>query len=130
MAKVPRNFKLLEELERGEKAIGDRTVSFGLADGGEDIYMSNWNGTIIGPPHSVHENRIYSLQIHCGPQYPDSPPVFKFVSRINLPCVDANGNVLGAKLGCLSQWKAQYGIETVLQELRRYVYPIQCRSPY
>ena len=68
--------------------------------------MSNWNGTILGPPHvsqaktgkgfavaniptkSAHENRIYSLNIHCGENYPDAPPTVQFVSKINLPCVD------------------------------------------
>ncbi|KAJ5221719.1 ubiquitin-conjugating enzyme/RWD-like protein [Penicillium citrinum] len=73
-AKVPRNFRLLEELEKGEKGLGAEACSYGLADG-EDMMMSNWNGTILGPPHSVHENRIYSVNIHCGPDYPDNPPI-------------------------------------------------------
>ncbi|KAI4120234.1 MAG: hypothetical protein LQ341_007570, partial [Variospora aurantia] len=37
---------------------------------------------------SAHENRIYSLNIHCGDEYPDVPPTVQFISKINLPCVD------------------------------------------
>ncbi|KAF7118196.1 hypothetical protein CNMCM5793_007597 [Aspergillus hiratsukae] len=121
-AKIPRNFRLLEELEKGEKGLGAEACSYGLADG-EDMMMSNWNGTILGPPHSVHENRIYSVQIHCGPDYPDNPPTIQFISRVNIPCVDQRtGKVDPAKLPCLAQWKREYTMETILLEIRRRVF--------
>ncbi|EXF85281.1 SPFH domain/Band 7 family protein [Colletotrichum fioriniae PJ7] len=120
-AKVPRNFRLLEELEKGEKGLGAEACSYGLNDA-EDLLMSDWNGTILGPPHSVHENRIYSLKMHCGPNYPDEPPTIQFVSQVNLPCVNSrNGVVDPRQLPCLANWKRDNTMETILIELRRYM---------
>ncbi|KAK6455382.1 ubiquitin-conjugating enzyme/RWD-like protein [Scheffersomyces xylosifermentans] len=118
MSKIPRNFKLLEELEKGEKGLGAESISYGLTNQ-DDITMTYWNGTILGPPHSTHENRIYSLTIICDESYPDKPPKVKFISKINLPCVDNAGNVVVSEFDTLKNWKRNYTMETVLLELRK-----------
>lgn len=114
----PRNFKLLEELEKGEKGLGAESISYGLTNQ-DDITMTYWNGIILGPPHLNHENRIYSLNIICDESYPDKPPIVTFVSKINLPCVDKNGHVLVEEFDTLKNWKRSYTMETILLELRK-----------
>ncbi|KAF8062688.1 UEV1C [Scenedesmus sp. PABB004] len=126
---VPRNFRLLEELEKGEKGIGDGTVSYGMEDA-DDMLMRRWTGTIIGPSNSVHDGRIYTLKIFCDNDYPERPPQVRFQSRVNMDCVLPDGRVDAGRFGVLGQWRREYSMETVLSELRRQMAsPLNKRQP-
>ncbi|CAM9294645.1 unnamed protein product [Chrysoparadoxa australica] len=116
---IPRNFKLLEELEKSEKGLGDMSISFGLVDA-EDIFMTEWNGTILGPPGTLHESRLYELRLSCGENYPQQPPEVRFVTRVNMACVNQRtGLVLRNDLHVLANWDRNDGIEKVLVNLRQ-----------
>lgn len=61
-----------------------------------------------------HEGRLYTVRIHCGEDYPDRCPSVRFVSKLNMGCVDQrSGEVLRNKLQILAQWNRNYGIEQV-----------------
>ncbi|PIA26616.1 hypothetical protein AQUCO_09100052v1 [Aquilegia coerulea] len=116
---VPRNFRLLEELERGEKGIGDGTVSYGMDDA-DDIYMRSWTGTIIGPPNTIHDGRIYQLKLFCDIDYPDKAPKVKFQTRINMTCVNQEtGYVEPSRFQMLADWQREYTMEDILTQLKK-----------
>eukprot|EP00440_Ansanella_granifera_P043395 gb/GFBE01047041.1/.p1 GENE.gb/GFBE01047041.1/~~gb/GFBE01047041.1/.p1 ORF type:complete len:188 (+),score=7.90 gb/GFBE01047041.1/:1-564(+) len=114
---VPRSFRLLDELEKGQKCERASHLSWGLA-ADDDITLTTWNGTIFGPIDTVFDNRIYSLVIVCGPDYPDVMPQVRFTAGIHMNCVEPDGRVKPT-WGLLASWRREYTIETILDNLRR-----------
>mmetsp|Transcript_57099 Transcript_57099/g.63820 ORF Transcript_57099/g.63820 Transcript_57099/m.63820 type:complete len:148 (-) Transcript_57099:148-591(-) len=115
---TPRNFKLLDELENSEKGHGDMSISFGLVDSG-DTFLSDWNGGILGPAGTQHDGRFYQLRIHCTESYPLVPPTIKFISKINLGCVDSRtGEIESSKVPAMRSWDGNAGIEGILRSIR------------
>lgn len=116
---VPRNFRLLDELEKGEHGLGDPNVSYGL-DQGDDMTLSSWTGMIIGPAGGVHEGRMYQVRFHCGPRYPQDPPTVQFMSKVNMSCVNQQNGVVDPRgFRILGNWNQSYTMETILVELRK-----------
>lgn len=115
---VPRNFKLLEELEKAEKGQGDMSISYGLENAG-DIMMTSWIGTILGPSGTCHDGRIYSLKIICSESYPTTPPTIAFTSRINMSGIHPTTGALDPKSShVLTKWNKENTIEQVLINIR------------
>eukprot|EP00968_Pinguiococcus_pyrenoidosus_P015789 scaffold1472_cov300-Pinguiococcus_pyrenoidosus.AAC.12 len=68
--KVPRNFKLLGELDDVEHGGGVSEshigfISFGLARP-DDTFLTDWNASIIGPQNTPLGDRIFTLQVASG----------------------------------------------------------------
>lgn len=110
---------MYEELERGEKGqLGDQSVSYGLDDTTDNSF-TNWNGTIVGPPNTNFDNRIYFVAITCGPQYPNAPMTARFTSKINLPCVNQqNGTIEPSKFSLFKNWNPDTTMEKMLLGLK------------
>ena len=99
---IPRNFKLLDELEKAEKGQTDMTVSYGLVDS-DDMTLTNWQCTILPAPGSTLDNRIISLLMRAGPSYPAEPPEVTFQSKVNFPFVVRHPpSDAPPRAGCLS----------------------------
>lgn len=83
-----------------------------------DQSFTNWNGTIIGPPNTNFDNRIYMLTIVCGDNYPAEPPKVKFNSKCNIPSVNQSTGVVERKFALFANWNSTYTMEKILIGLK------------
>lgn len=69
---------------------------------------------------TVFENRIYTVSLTCGEKYPVQPPIVRFLTKVNMHSVSKHsGGVDVSRCNVLRNWSREYGIETVLLELRK-----------
>ncbi|PIA15987.1 putative ubiquitin conjugating enzyme [Coemansia reversa NRRL 1564] len=129
MVEVPRNFRLLEELEQGEKATSAGYCSYGLADL-EDSLMYNWTALILGPLNTPFENRLYQVLLRCDENYPKVAPKVWFITQINMPGVNQKtGEVDLSTIEYMNKWKPSYTIHMVLEALSEKMTRKESRLP-
>lgn len=112
----------MEEFESGQKGVGDGTISWGL-ESDDDNTLTNWICTILGPIKSPFENRLYTLKVTCGEQYPKKPPTIRFVTKVKMSCVVDSGPHVGMidpmKVDLLKNWDERYTIRVALESIKK-----------
>jgi len=117
---VPRNFKLLAELEEGEKGGGPGYISCGIQNPeNPDIYFHHWHATIIPDHNSALRDHIFSLFIFVPDEYPSVPPTFTFQG---ITPVHKSVGATGAVNPSALNWRGQDGsIASGLTEIRNRI---------
>ena len=127
MSKIPRTFRLLEELENSSKING---VSYGLEDSTDNNFIK-WTGSLI-----ANTGHFICLSFECKPDYPTSRPIVQFdkeyksrtkkdyedemgtyVERLNALCVSGTSTLSDSVLS----WNDKKTIGSYLEELKKKI---------
>jgi ubiquitin-conjugating enzyme E2 D len=78
----------------------------------DDINISKWQATIMGPKGTPYESGVFKLGITFTNTFPFNPPVVKFETKVYHPNINKNGDI------CLDilkdQWSPALSISKVL----------------
>ncbi|KAA8497186.1 Ubiquitin-conjugating enzyme E2 2 [Porphyridium purpureum] len=92
-----------------------------------DNDIMKWNAIIFGPDDTAWEGGTFKLTMQFSEEYPNKPPVVKFVSRLFHPNVYADGGI------CLdilqSNWSPIYDITAVLTSIQSLLCDPNPNSP-
>jgi ubiquitin-conjugating enzyme E2 variant len=136
---VPRNFVLLEELEKSEKGQYPYGASVGLSNM-DDIYMHSWNGLILSNPQTCKWGEVtLSFEFYCDKDYPKKPPtVIKCISPLGNESIsykDATGKIIKVTdpegnithdLPILKNWNRNNRMIDIIIQLKKCIDSLKC----
>ena len=125
--RVPRNFKLLDELKWMEMGLpvdkygwDASFITIGLRDW--DRSLTHWRAAIIPVPAGYIGDRIYSLRIEAGRDYPETAPSIKFVQKVDMECVSDQGYVEFDKMNEF-EWDSNKSLAEAIIAVREEMMP-------
>ena len=89
---------------------------------------TRWRATILGPVETPYEGGTFSLKLYFPENYPGSPPMVTFKTRIFHPNVDNEG---AAYLDILKTqyWTPETTVRTVLQSIQSMMIDVNPDTP-
>jgi len=114
--RLMRDFKRLQE---------DPPVGVSGAPSENDIML--WNAVIFGPDDTPFEDGTFKLTLEFSEEYPNKPPVVKFLSKMFHPNIYADGGI------CLdilqNRWSPTYDVSAILTSIQSLLSDPNPNSP-
>lgn len=89
--------------------------------------VMKWNAVIIGPSETPFEDGTFRLVLQFDEQYPNKPPVVKFILEMFHPNVYASGEL------CLdilqNRWSPTYDVSSILTSIQSLLNDPNISSP-
>ena len=100
---TPARDRLLRDFKR---LVEDPTDGISAAPLGNNIFL--WNAVICGPNETPFEDGTFKLALQFSEEYPNEPPVVKFLSKMFHPNIfEEDGQVN-------THWSPAYNVSTIL----------------
>ncbi|OBT96122.2 ubiquitin-conjugating enzyme E2 2 [Pseudogymnoascus verrucosus] len=107
--------------------VSPREGSGGIHGNGRDADTGHRNAVIIGPADTPFEDGTFRLVMQFEEQYPNKPPLVKFISQMFHPNVYATGEL------CLdilqNRWSPTYDVAAVLTSIQSLLNDPNTGSP-
>jgi ubiquitin-protein ligase len=86
-----------------------------------------WNIILLGPPETIFEGGFYNCQLEFTKDYPNKPPLFKFIDNLFHPNIYPNGKVCMSILhegidttgyeNISERWNPSHSVNSILMSL-------------
>jgi len=86
-----------------------------------------WNIILLGPPETIFEGGFYNCQLEFTRDYPNKPPIFKFIDNLFHPNIYPNGKVCMSILhegvdstgyeNISERWNPSHSVNSILMSL-------------
>ena len=88
----------------------------GISATPKDSDIMNWNAVIFGPADTPFEDGTFHLTLSFSEDYPNKPPVVKFVSKMFHPNVYNDGSICMDILQ--TRWSPTYDVAAILTSIQ------------
>jgi ubiquitin-conjugating enzyme E2 G1 len=88
--------------------INDSNCFYSIEPDSTNFFL--WNILLLGSPNTIFEGGVFKCQLIFPQQYPNKPPIFKFISNLPHPNIYNDGKVC---ISILHEGQDEFGYEDI-----------------